>query len=112
MSDLMKRENRGKVVLGAGGVLGGIGVLTLASLAHAPLVALGLGAVIRYGGWRLFQKPNSFLMGVVGMAAGILTAASAVPLVGGLAQLLLNLSGIALLGGGIWTIFRVIRNRK
>jgi predicted lipid-binding transport protein (Tim44 family) len=46
------------------------------------------------------------------MGAGILTAASAVPLVGGLAQLLLNLSGIALLGGGIWTIFRVIRNRK
>jgi hypothetical protein len=108
----MKRENRGKVVLASGGVVGGIGVLALASLAHTPFIALGLGALILYGGWKLFQKPNAFFAGVIAMAAGVLTAASAVPLVGGLASLLLNVSGIALLGGGIWTLFKVFRDRK
>ena len=88
MSDLMKRENRTKVVLGAGGIAGGLGALVLAGLAHSPLIALGLGAAVLYGGWKLFQKPNSFLLGVVAMAAGVLTAASGVPFVGGLAELL------------------------
>ncbi len=112
MSDLMKKENRGKVVLGAGGIAGGIGALVLSSMTANPLVAVVLGAGMLWGGWRLFQKPNSFLLGVVGMAAGILTAASAIPLVGGLATTLLTLSGIGLVAAGIWAIVKVVRDRS
>jgi hypothetical protein len=114
-SDLMKPENRGKIALGAGGVAGGIGVLAVNSfIAHLfwPVGPLVIGALILWGSWRLFQKPNSALVGMVGLAAGVLVAATALPLVGGLASLLLTLSGIGLIAGGVWSLVQVFRNRR
>ncbi len=115
MSDLMKKETRGKIALGAGGLAGGVGVLVVNSFAaHLfwPVGPLVVGALILWGSWRLFQKPNSALVGMVGLAAGVLVAATALPLVGGLASLLLTLSGIGLIAGGIWSIVQVFRNRR
>ena len=113
MSDLMKKEARGKMALGVGGIAGGIGVLTVGGMVAAswPL-ALVVGGVIVFGSWRLFQKPNSALVGMVGLAAGILVTATAIPLVGGLASLLLGLSGIGLLAGGIWAIYSTVKSRR
>ena len=113
MSDLMKKETRGKVALGAGGVAGGIGILAVTSLvaSHWP-VALVVGGLILWGSWRLFLKPSSALAGMVGLAAGILVAASGIPLVGGLASLLLGISGIGLIAGGVWAISQVFRSRR
>lgn len=118
MSDLMKPENRGKLAIGAGGAAGGIGLLALQGLAAHflwlpyPLGPLVFGALVLWGSWRLFQKPNSALVGMIGLAAGALVAATAIPLVGGLASLLLTISGIGLIAGGIWSIVQVFRSRR
>ena len=113
MSDLMKRENRGKLALGAGGVAGGIGLLAVMGVvASSWPVALVVGAVVLWGSWKLFQKPNSALIGMVGLAAGVVIAATGLPLVGGLAKLLLTLSGIGLIGSGVWAIYQVFKNRR
>lgn len=113
MSDLMKRETRGKLALGAGGIAGGVALMALTSaVASVWYVALGVGAVVLWGSWKLFQKPNSALVGMLGLAAGILVAATALPLVGGLASLLLGLSGVGLVAGGVWSVYQVFKSRR
>lgn len=113
MSDLMKRENRGKMAIGAGGVVGGLAVLTVGGMVAGQFIpALVVGGLVLWGSWKLFQKPNSALVGMVGLAAGVLVAASGVPLVGGLASLLLSLSGIGLVAGGAWAIYQVFKSRR
>ena len=113
MSDLMKRENRGKIALGAGGIAGGVGLMALTGIvASSWPVALVVGGLILWGSWRLFQKPNSAMIGMLGLAAGALVAATGIPLVGGLAHLLLTLSGIGLVVGGGWAIWQVLKSRR
>lgn len=113
MSDLMKPENRGKLALGAGGIAGGVGIWAVTGIvASAWPLALGVGAVVLWGSWKLFQKPNSALVGMVGLAAGVLVAATGLPFVAGLAKMLLGLSGLALVAGGGWAIFQVFKNRR
>ena len=113
MSDLMKKENRGKIAIGTGGIAGGIGILAVSSIvAGSWPVALVVGGLILWGSWRLFQKPNSALVGMVGLAAGVLVTATAIPLVGGLASMLLGLSGIGLIAGGAWAIYQTLKSRR
>ncbi len=113
MSDLMKRENRGKMAIGAGGIAGGLALLSLTGFVAGNFVpALIVGGLILWGSWRLFQKPNSALVGMVGLAAGVLVAAAGIPLVGGLASLLLGVSGIGLVAGGAWAIYQVFKSRR
>jgi len=77
MSDLMKKETRGKLALGAGGVVGGVGLLTLTGFVAGHFFpALILGGLILWGSWRLFQKPSSALAGMIGLAAGVVVAAA------------------------------------
>ena len=85
--------------------------MTSAVAASWPL-ALVVGGAVLWGSWRLFQKPNSALVGMVGLAAGILVTATAVPIVGGLASLLLGLSGAGLVAGGAWAIYQVVKSRR
>jgi hypothetical protein len=113
MSDLMKKETRGKLALGAGGIAGGVGLWVVTGiLTSAWPVALVAGAAILWGSWRLFQKPNSALVGMVGLAAGALVAATALPVVGHLANLLLGISGFGLVAGGAWAIYQVLKSRR
>jgi TRAP-type C4-dicarboxylate transport system permease small subunit len=113
MSDLMKKETRGKLALGAGGIAGGVGILVVSGIvASSWPVALVVGGLVLWGSWKLFQKPHSALVGMVGLAAGILVAATAVPLVGHLASLLLTLSGVGLAAGGVWAIVQVFKARR
>ena len=110
MGDLMKKENRGKIALGAGGIAGGIALMSLTGFVAGHFVpALVVGGLVLWGSWKLFQKPNSAL---VGLAAGVLVAAAGLPLVGGLASLLLGLSGFGLLAGGAWAIYQTVRSRR
>jgi len=113
MSDLMKKENRGKLALGSGGIAGGVALMALTGFVAGHFIpALVVGGLVLWGSWKLFQKPNSALVGMIGLAAGVLVAAAALPLVGGLASLLLGLSGIGLVAGGGWAIFQVFRSRR
>ena len=112
-SDLMKPENRGKMAIGVSGISGGLGVLILAGFVAGHFIpALIIGGLVLWGSWRLFQKPKSALVGMVGLAAGVLVVASGIPLVGGLADLLLKLSGIGLIAGGVWAIYQVMKSRR
>jgi hypothetical protein len=113
MSDLMKKETRGKLAIGASGISGGIGILLLTGYVAGHFIpALVIGALVLWGSWRLFQKPNSALVGMVGLAAGVLVAASGIPIVGHLASLLLGISGIGLLIGGGLTVWQVMKGRR
>jgi len=113
MGDLMKKESRGKLALGAGGVAGGVALLSLTGFVAGHFVpALIVGGVVLWASWRLFQKPNSALVGMVGLAAGLLVAAAGLPIVGGLASLLLTLSGLGLAAGGAWAIWQVVKGRR
>ena len=113
MSDLMKRENRGKIALGAGGIGGGLAILAVTGIvASSWPVALVVGGLTLWGSWRLFQKPNSALVGMVGLAAGVLVTATGLPIVHGLAQLLLTVSGIGLVAGGAWAIYQTFKSRR
>lgn len=113
MSDLMKKETRGKIAIGAGGIAGGLALLSLTSVvAGSWPVALVVGGLVLWGSWKLFQKPNSALVGMVGLAAGVLVAATGLPLVGGLASLLLGISGIGLVAGGGWAIYQTFKSRR
>lgn len=113
MSDLMKRETRGKIALGAGGVAGGIALLSLTGMVAGHFIpALVVGGLVLWGSWKLFQKPNSALVGMVGLAAGVLVAASGIPFVGGLASLLLGLSGFGLIAGGAWAVYQAFQSRR
>ena len=113
MSDLMKKETRGKMAIGAGGIAGGIALMSLTGfVAGQFLPALVVGGPVLWGSWKLFLKPNSALVGMVGPAAGVLVAEAGLPIVGGLASLLLGLSGIGLVAGGAWAIFQVFKSRR
>ena len=112
MSDLMRKDNRAKIFWGTSGIVGGLGVWGLMGLLHQPIVAVVVGAVVLWGSWRLFQKPSSAMAGIVGMVAGVLIAATPIPLIGGMAGFLLGASGLGLLGGGIWTLYKVFRSRR
>ncbi len=113
MGDLMRRENRGKLAIGAGGIAGGVALMSLTGfVAGHFLPALVIGGLVLWGSWKLFQKPNSALVGMVGLAAGVLVAAAGLPLVGGLASLLLGLSGVGLVAGGAWAVFQVFKSRR
>ena len=113
MSDLMKKEARGKLALGAGGVAAGIALWTVTGwLVASWPVALISGGVILWGSWRLFQKPRSASAGMVGLVAGLLVTASAVPLVGPLAKMLLFLGGIGLVASGAWALYQVFKSRR
>jgi len=113
MGDLMKKENRGKLAIGAGGIAGGVALMSLTGFVAGHFIpALVVGGLVLWGSWRLFQKPNSALVGMVGLAAGVLVAAAGLPIVGGLASLLLGLSGIGLLAGGVWAVYQVMKSRR
>ena len=113
MGDLMKPENRGKLALGAGGIVGGLAVWGVMGLvAHQLLPAVIIGGLVIWGSWRLFQNPTSALVGMVGLAAGVLLAAAGLPLVGGLASLLLGISGLGLVAGGAFAVWQVFKNRR
>ncbi|NNM67644.1 MAG: hypothetical protein HKM06_06515 [Spirochaetales bacterium] len=110
MSDLMRKDNRVKIFWGTSSIVGGLGIWGLMGLLHNPIAAVVVGAVIFCVSWRLFQKPSSAMAGMVGMLAGVLVAVS--PVVGVLASFLLGASGLGLLAGGIWTLYKVFRSRR
>jgi len=101
------------MAIGAGGIIGGFALMSLTGfVAGQFLPALVVGGLVLWGSVKLLQKPNSALVGMVGLVAGGLVAASGLPLVGGLASLLLGLSGFGLIAGGGWAIYQVFRSRR
>ena len=114
MGDLMKQpESRGKLALGASGIVAGIAVWAIMGfVAGAWYLPLVVGALTLWGSWRLFQKPSSAMAGMLGLAAGALVTATALPIIGPLAGFLLGLGGFGLFAGGVLAVFQVFRSRR
>lgn len=98
---------------GIGGIVGGAIILALGSLATLPSLIVGGGiALIGLG---LSGSKDDRTPGLVALVAGVATAATAIPFLGGIAATLLTISGIGLLvvgGMNIWKFIRGYRGRK
>ena len=112
MNEIVPREEVSKQgVRAAGGIAGGIGLLVLAALGPvAGAIAGGLLAIVGLSQTRSKQdRRPGWVLAAVGAAALV---ASVVPGIGGLAEVLLRLSGIGLLGFGGYSLYQFIRNLR
>ena len=112
VNEIVPREEVSKQgVRAAGGIAGGIGLLVLAALGPvAGAIAGGLLAIVGVSQTRSKQdRRPGWVLASVGAAALV---ASVVPGIGGLAEVLLRLSGIGLLGFGGYSLYQFIRNLR
>lgn len=95
---------------GVGGIVGGAVVLALGGL--GAVGSLVVGGVIALVGLGLTRSKDDRTAGIVATTAGVITAATALPFLGGLAGTLLTISGIGLLIAGGLNIFKFIRGYR
>ena len=95
---------------GIGGVVGGAVVLALGSLGAIP--SLIVGGVIAIVGLVVSRSKDDRTAGLVATAAGVITAATAIPFIGGLAGTLLTISGVGLLVAGGISLYKFIRGYR
>ena len=95
---------------GIGGVIGGAVILGLGSLGVAG--SLIIGGIVAVVGFALSRSKDDRTAGLIAAAAGIITAATAIPFVGGIAATLLTISGIGLLVAGGLSLIKFIRGYR
>ncbi len=95
---------------GVGGIVGGAVVLALGGL--GAVGSLVVGGVIALIGLGLSRSKDDRTAGIVATTAGVITAVTALPLLGGLAGTLLTISGIGLLIAGGLNVFKFIRGYR
>ncbi len=95
---------------GVGGVVGGVVMLALGGL--NPIASLIVGGSVALIGLVLSRTKDDRTAGLVATAAGIITAATAIPFIGGLAGTLLTISGVGLLVAGGISLFKFIRGYR
>ena len=111
MSDLVPRKTVVKQGgLAIGGVAGGIAVFALAGLPLVP--ALVVGGAIALIGLAISGSKSDRTAGLITAGAGVLTALTAVPLIGGLAGAMMHIAGIGLLIMGGLNLFKFIKNYR
>ena len=92
------------------GVLIGTTVLT-----SIPIVAVVSGAVIAFGGYSVNKKADTKsdkFMGKIIMGVGALTAATAIPIVGGFSSFILLASGVTLLGNAGYNLYKFFKRLR
>ncbi|GAB6090932.1 hypothetical protein [Spirochaeta dissipatitropha] len=107
MSNIVPRDKMVKTAGKAvGGIAGGITLLALNSVTGF-VPALIIGGIFTVGGASIAaSSPEDRNAGLIGIAVGAATIASSLPLIGGLASTLLSLSGIGLLGTGVYCAYK------
>ena len=95
---------------GVGGIVGGAVVLALGGL--GTVGSLVVGGIIALVGLGLSRSKDDRTAGIVATTAGVVTAVTALPLLGGLAGTLLTISGIGLLIAGGLNVFKFIRGYR
>ena len=93
---------------GVGGIVGGAVVLALLGTVGSLVV----GGIIALVGLGLSRSKDDRTAGIVATTAGVVTAVTALPLLGGLAGTLLTISGIGLLIAGGLNVFKFIRGYR
>lgn len=111
MGDIVPRESVVKFATNAaGGVIGGILML---SLRHLPLVpALIIGGVFALAGLIISRSRDDRTTGGILAGAGVLIAVAGIPLIGAIAGFLMVISGIGLLTVGVLNIFRFFKGLR
>jgi hypothetical protein len=110
MSDIEPRSQVSKNgVKGVGALAGGVGLVVLAALS-AGVVGLVAGGILAIVGFSLTGSKSDRTAGMVTAAAGIVTAGIAVlNFVGVHLNGLLAIPGVALIVGGVWSLFKFFR---
>ena len=116
MSEIVPREEVVKYGSRAlGGVGGGIVIFILQLITKGGGVStagLIIGGVILAAGLLIGRAKEDRGTGMVAAGAGFLTALASLPIIGWLAATLLVVSGIGLLGGGLFNLFKFIKGMR
>jgi len=111
MSDLVPRKTMVKQGgYAIGGLGGGIALLALHAIGGVP--ALIVGGIVALIGLAISSSKDDRTAGIVTAAAGALTAAAAIPVIGGIAGALLTISGIGLLVMGGINLYKFVKNYR
>jgi hypothetical protein len=111
MGDIVPRDSIVKYGMNAaGGVIGGILML---SLRHLPFVpALIVGGIFALAGLLITRSREDRTTGSVLAGAGILIAVAGIPVIGAIAGFLMVISGIGLLAIGVVNIVRFFKGLR
>ena len=124
MNDLVPREKLVKQGMrGLGGIAGGAGLFVLrlftgGVLIHLPLnLTLSLSGLVAGGlvtlvGLAIGASREDRRAGLAVAAAGLLTLAASLPLVGGLGSRLMGIGAVGLLAFGVVNLLRFLRNLR
>jgi hypothetical protein len=111
MSELVPRKEMVKQALkGVGGAGGGILLLFLSGL--PALAGWIIGAILVVLGLGTSSSKSDRISGLVITAAGVLTILAQLPIIGGLGRFLMGIGGLALIGGGLYSLFQFFKNLK
>ncbi len=111
MNDMVPRKDMVKYGMqAAGGVVGGIALLVLNGLSAVP--SLIVGGAVAVLGLIIGSDKKDKLAGTIVTVAGLITAATAIPLLGGIAGFLMKVSGIGLLIMGGLNLWKFIKGYK
>jgi len=115
MGDLVPRKTMVKQGGYAfGGLAGGIALFALHAIAGPAhfLTSLIIGGAVALVGLAIGSSRDDRTAGTIVTAAGIVTAATAIPLIGGLAGALLTISGVGLLIVGGINLWKFVKNYR
>lgn len=99
-------------VTAVAGIAGGIGMFILGAL--PGLLALIAGGLLVFAGGAAMtnKEKTDRKLGPFVLGAGVLAVASAIPFLQGISGFLVGLSGVALLGLGVWNGIKFLRGMK
>jgi hypothetical protein len=114
MGDIVPREEMTKQAMKAvGGVGGGIALLVISAMTGSLVGGIIVGGLAALVGLIMTRDKADRKGGLVAIAAGGITLAGLlIPPIRHLAQILLTISGVGLIGAGVWSLIRFFRNLK
>ena len=114
MGDVVPRNELTKQGMrGVGGVAGGVALLIVSALSGSIVGGLVIGGLVALVGLIMTRDKADRKAGLVALGAGALTVVGlAIPPIGGLARILLTISGIGLIGAGVFSLIKFIRNLR
>ncbi len=114
MGDVVPRSELTKQGMrGVGGIAGGVALLLIRALASGPIGGFIVGGLVAVVGLIMTRDKGDRKAGLVALGAGAATIlAFLIPGIRWLPLTLLLVSGIGLLGAGVWSLIKFFRNLK
>jgi hypothetical protein len=117
MNDIVPRREMVKLGLkGVGGVGGGLGLFLLKGIAamggSLSIPGLIAGVLVTSAGMVVASSKEDRQAGILTAGAGAITVIASLPLIGGLAGLLMSVAGIGLIAGGVYSLYKFWKGIK